>query len=274
VARRRDDALPEREGHDVGRRDAALAEAEQNVPILQATYEAAKEGSAKAQAQLSLAEEKALRNARLRAGNALSQEDYDESLRHRDVSRGSLAEAQAGEKKAKLTYEAKAPSGENVTVAQFKAQLAKARYDLDQCLIVAPAEGRVVNLQLQEGSFMSIATPMLDFIPDGDNYVIASIQENFLRYVQPGQEAEVVLAYYPGRTLKGRVDRVVKITGEGQISSSGTNLPEVAKEVKTGGRFAVAIRLDESNGSLDLPVGAGGSAAARGDDPGRCRRDL
>ncbi|HVS37689.1 MAG TPA: efflux RND transporter periplasmic adaptor subunit [Gemmataceae bacterium] len=191
----------------------------------------------------------------------MSKEELDTDLRNREVARSALAEAQATERKAKLAYEAKAPNGENVTVAQLKAESAKAKYDLDQCTIVAPADGRVVNLQLQEGSYMSVATPMLDFVPDSDKYVVASVQENYLRFVKPGDPAEVVLSYYPGRTLKGRVDKVLKLTGEGQVSSAGTSLPDVAKVIQTGGRFAVVVRLDDSNGPLDLPVGAGGSAA-------------
>ncbi|HVS37690.1 MAG TPA: biotin/lipoyl-binding protein [Gemmataceae bacterium] len=46
---------PEAYQLEVNRLDAALAEAEQNVPILQATYDAAKESTGKAQAQLNLA---------------------------------------------------------------------------------------------------------------------------------------------------------------------------------------------------------------------------
>ncbi len=38
-------------------------------------------------------------------------------------------------------------------------------------------------------------------------------------------------------------------------------MPDAAKVIQTGGRFAVMIHLDEANGLLELPVGAGGSAA-------------
>jgi multidrug resistance efflux pump len=149
------------------------------------------------------------------------------------------------------------------TVAQVQAQLAKAEWDLKQTTIYAPADGLVTDLLLNEGSAISIpaGNAMINFIPDDEPvHVIASIAEKNLRYVKPGQAAEVVLPLYPGETLTGKVEEVVWVTGEGQVLPQQP-IPEVAQRVKTGGKFSVKIRLDPEWADYRLPIGASGVAA-------------
>lgn len=178
------------------------------------------------------------------------------------VSVAAIETAVANEAKARLAYTAEI-NGVNTTVAQVTAELAKAEWDLSQTTVYAPSDGYVVDFVLTGGSAVAVAAggAMIHFVPaDEPKWVMAAIQEKNLRYVAAGQPAEVVLPLYPGQTLTGKVEEVVWVTGEGQIVPQAP-IPVVAQRVKTGGEFAVKIRLDSEWAGYHQPVGAGGVAA-------------
>lgn len=174
----------------------------------------------------------------------------------------TIAQAEANAEKARLAYESEI-DGVNTTVAQIESQLAIAEYDLQQTVMTAPADGFVTDLQLTEGSAIALfaGSAMINFIAENEpRQIIASIQEKNLRYVKPGQPAEVVLPLYPGETLSGKVDEVVWVTGEGQVLPQQA-IPAVASRVQTGGQFAVKVQLDPQWSDRQQPIGAGGVVA-------------
>ena len=146
---------------EFNRLQASLVQAEQEVAQLKASWEASKKTVKKAEAQLKLQEAEYQKNLNLFRKSAVSDTDVQKSLRNRDSAFASLEEAGALEKKAQIAYESQMPEGpykgESTIVAQLKASLAKAQYDLKQTEIRAPQDGYVVNLQLWEGMSMSIA---------------------------------------------------------------------------------------------------------------------
>jgi multidrug resistance efflux pump len=149
--------------------------------------------------------------------------------------------------------------GSNVLAVQ--AQLSEAKFNLDQCKMYAPADGYVVDWQIQEGSW---AEPMRllavgTFIVTGETFIVAVFPQNYLMNVQSGDEVELVLDPYPGRLFKGKVENVITATGEGQYTPSG-NIPYAAK-VGSMGVLAVKIQLDPGEQPPDLPLGAGGTVA-------------
>jgi multidrug resistance efflux pump len=147
----------------------------------------------------------------------------------------------------------------NVPVVQ--AQLDDARFNLAQCRMTAPADGYVVNWQVQEGT-MVVPAPLAaagTFISTSETFVGASFPQNYLQHVQPGDEVDVVLDPYPGRLFKARVDTVITATGEGQFAPSGT-IPD-ASRVGSQGLLAVKISLVDEVPPANLPLGAGGAVA-------------
>ena len=88
----------------------------------------------------------------------------------------------------------------NTNVAAIQAELDLARFYLDNTLMVAPEDGYIINLQVRPGMvagdvrFGAIAS----FIVDADRYLLANFFQENLKYVKPGQSAEVALDLYPG----------------------------------------------------------------------------
>jgi multidrug resistance efflux pump len=143
-------------------------------------------------------------------------------------------------------------------IAQAEAQLAQSKWELEQATIYAPTDGTVVNLQLRPGSFATplAATVAMTFVED-EQWVMAFYQQNELRKVQPGQEAEIALRTYPGRVIKCKVDSVVWASGEGMLPIAGMVPNAPVQE----GRFPVRLLLDGKDKDLFLAAGARGQGA-------------
>ena len=103
----------------------------------------------------------------------------------------------------------------DATESQSKAQIIKAqadvrsaKYDLDGTTHLAPANGRVANLALRPGvrATQFATMPVMSFIEEDDPWLIAFYHQNELRYVKPGDEAEIFMETYPGRIIKCQVD--------------------------------------------------------------------
>jgi multidrug resistance efflux pump len=151
--------------------------------------------------------------------------------------------------------------GDLAEVAQIKAQLENARWELEQTTTVAPADGWVINLQLRPGSFAVPLPAMvaLTFVEDGYQ-VIALYNQNELHQVQPGNRAEITLKTLPGQIIKAKVDSIIWAQGQGQVAQTGV-LPQTGYAPVPPGRFAVKLEVDEKYRDVFLAAGAAGEAA-------------
>jgi multidrug resistance efflux pump len=150
---------------------------------------------------------------------------------------------------------------EQADVAQVRAQLADARWKLNETVAYAPADGWVINLQLRPGSTVSQLplNPVMSFVEE-DHVILALFGQNELHQVEPGNEAEIALATYPGRILKARVDSIIWAQGQGQLPLTGT-LPQTGAAPQPEGRFAVKLELDGPDKDVFLAAGARGTGA-------------
>lgn len=245
---------------EVQRLEASVAEAEQNVPQMKAAYEAALANVEKLKGQLALAEVEEHRNKEALPSGTVSQEDYDESVRNLTIAKNSLLESNAQAEKAKLAYEAKTASGENVQVAQLKAQLAEAKIDVEEATVYAPADGYVTNLQLRPGFVVTPGTPVMTFVSDEEGSIIVTMPQEYMQNIEVGNEAEICLDMYPGKTLHGKVESIILAAGSGQFAPGGLLPTVTAKQVAA--RFPIKVILDAPDAAkYTLPPGAHGAAA-------------
>jgi multidrug resistance efflux pump len=157
----------------------------------------------------------------------------------------------------------------DATESQARAQIAKsendlisAKYDLDGTTYLAPANGRVANLALRPGvrAMQFAAFPVMSFIEEDNPWVMAFFRQNELRYVKPGDEAEIFLETYPGRIIKCKVDSILWATAQGQMPISG-NLPNTQPIAAPEQRIAVRLIVEPRDSDLFLAAGARGAGA-------------
>jgi multidrug resistance efflux pump len=205
------------------------------------------------------------------AGNKFDLEQAEANLRELEgqldgarsaeaQARSAQVQAMANQRQVTQRLGAKA-NGEYAQVAQVRAQLESAKWDLSQTTVTAPANGYAINLQLRPGSMTAAfpVTPALTFVED-EFQIIALYQQNELHQVAPGNAAEVALKTYPGRIIKAKVDSIVWAQGQGQ-SAISTNLPVTGAMPAYPNRFPVKLVVEPRDRELFLAAGAMGHAA-------------
>jgi multidrug resistance efflux pump len=180
-----------------------------------------------------------------------------------------LLAADATESQVKQKLAARNATGEIDEVASAKAQIAKseadlasAQYDLDGTTHLAPADGRVANLALRPGvrTTQFATRPVMSFIEDDDQWILAFFGQNELRYVEPGNEAEIFVKTHPGLIIKCKVDSILWATAQGQMPISG-NLPNTQEIAAPEQRIAVRLLVDGKDKGVFLAAGARGHGA-------------
>ncbi|GAA5785716.1 MFP transporter [Chitiniphilus shinanonensis] len=247
--------------------DAALADAEASARQLNESIRAAAGKVSVAQAKLDLARRRLAEHEELvaaGAGDKFALEDARTRVRELE---GELVTAEASENEAKQKLSAKS-QGEFAAIASARArrgetetQLENAQWELDQTIYRAPADGRVINLQVRVGTMLVPMpfAPAFSFVED-EQELVAFYQQNELYNVADGNEAEVALLTHPGEIIKARVDSIVWAQSQGQVQPGGM-LPNTGPVGTPPNRFAVKLKLDGKYKNLVLPAGALGAGA-------------
>jgi multidrug resistance efflux pump len=176
------------------------------------------------------------------------------------VARAGSDQASAAREQVQQKLGAKV-DGEYATVAQIRAQLESAKWDLDQTTTRSPCDCYVINLQLRPGGYVAgiPLAPVMTLVETGGT-IVALYRQNELHQVEPGNEAEFALETYPGRIVKGKVNSVVWASGAGQLQANGT-IPMTGVLNTPQQRFAVKFDVADRDKELFLASGAAGDAA-------------
>ena len=241
---------------------ATLAAARQAAPILDTQTIAAEQAVSKALAQLEFSRSEQSRYAALVPSGAISVQESQQA--NSQLAAAEVAVVQAREAlKAARDRDAEQIGGVNTAVLQAQAGLDLALFYLENTTLVAPEDGRIVNLQVRPGMVAGDyrAGAIASFICDADRYLLASYFQENLKYVEVGQPVEVALDLYPGQIFPAKVQYIWRASGEGQLLPSGTlptfnPLPPDAAQTQ----YAVAIQLDGPDQDR-FPIGAQGASA-------------
>lgn len=140
-----------------------------------------------------------------------------------------------------------------------KAQLDDAKWKLEETVVLAPSDGYVVNLQLRPGNYVT-SIPLassIAFVSTEENPVLASFSQSAVRKIATGNAVEVTFYRDPGQVFSGRIERVVGMSGESQLSASST-LPSFSG-APISDRWPVVVMLDDEQASRAMSQGAGGT---------------
>jgi multidrug efflux system membrane fusion protein len=133
-----------------------------------------------------------------------------------------------------------------------QAAIDTAKYNLDNCRIVAPFDARVTNLTISQGAYATAGQHIFTLIDTRTWWVIANFRETQLHRIQPGMLADVYVMSRPNVRYKGVVDSVgFGVTPDtdlvGRIAAPG--LPDVQRTlnwVHLASRFPVRVRIQDN----------------------------
>lgn len=240
---------------------AQVAEAEQNVRVLNADVQVAAANIVKLSSELAYAKYQQRLSLDLAKRGAGPLDDAEKWSAQVAADEAGIKEARSEEERARLRYESEI-GGVNTTVASRTAELEQARYYLDNTTMVAPEDGYIINLQVRPGMVAGDYRmgAIASFICDADRYLLATYFQENLKYVKPGQSIEAALDLYPGQIWTGRVVAIWQGSGAGQLLPTGV-LPDWASSADVPqGRFATVIALDGLDQSR-FPIGMQGRVA-------------
>ena len=173
--------------------------------------------------------------------------------------REQVSQAAAKERSTRVAYESRI-EGVNPQVRQVLADLELARWNLRETVVYAPADGYVTNLVARPG-FVAASlplSPIMTYVDTSEKAVFLAIKQTNLRYIQPGQDAELVFGLYPGKTFSAKVVTIVQGVRQGQADASGSLANPLPLPPSL---FAVRLELGEDARDLYLPPGTSGSGA-------------
>ena len=229
---------------------------------------------AEVNARLDLARKRVNQNRELvasGAGNRFDLEQAETNLAETEgqlaAARSQLAQSQASEAQASASAQGVGQKlgaqvdGQFAQVAQIRAQLENAKWNLNETVTRSPCDCYVINLQLRPGGFVAglPLNPVMTLV-EADGQIVAFFAQNELTRVQASDEAEFALETYPGRIIKGKVDSVIWAMGQGQLPASGT-IPMSTLANQPPGVFAVKFDIEPRDRELFLAAGAVGQAA-------------
>jgi multidrug resistance efflux pump len=227
-----------------------------------ASLDQATAAAGRADAQLQLAQQNFDRQTELFQKNVIAKATLDTYTRNLDAAKQTLAAAKAEQERARLAYTANV-GGENVTVAQRRAELADAEFDLDQTTIRAAGPGFVTQVSLRPGMYVVPAQfrTAMTFVNTGksDQELAAAFDQNALQRVNAGDDAEVAFDAVPGRVFKAKVRSVVPAIAAGQLSTSPTLIEPETRTV--AGRAVAIIDIIDDMSDYQIPLGSKGQVA-------------
>jgi membrane fusion protein, multidrug efflux system len=132
-----------------------------------------------------------------------------------------------------------------------QAAIDTAKYNFDNCHVVAPFDARVTNLTISEGAYANAGEHLFTLIDNRVWWVIANFRETQLHHIQPGMLADVYVMSRPTARYKGIVDSVgFGVTPDtdlvGRLTAPG--LPDVQRTlnwVHLASRFPVRVRIQD-----------------------------
>lgn len=172
-------------------------------------------------------------------------------------STAGLEHAKAKLREAQAVFDSNI-RGVNTSVAADEAQLAAAKFELDQRIIRAPSDGYVVNLQVRPGQQVRLKAPMMVFVSTEEFRLVSPHIQNSVQWIQTGDAAEIAFEMYPGQVFPAEVLSVVWATEEAQGTLGGLIK---APELSADHHFWVRLRRVGEFPDQPLRFGAVGISA-------------
>ena len=235
--------------------DAELDTARTVVETARATWQETRSELAEAQAQVDYLNKQVGRQRDLAGHGVASATKLEEAENNAAVARDRLNVVHRRLERVltMLNGDPNMPTDQHSLVREKMAVRDQAALDLSHATIVAPLDGKTVNVKLQPGDQVRAATPVFVLVADTRPWVEANLKETDLTHVTPGQAVKVVLDIYPDEVWEGRVESISPATGAEFAILPPQNAS--GNWVKVVQRLPIKIRLAPHEGEKPLRAG-------------------
>ncbi len=141
-------------------------------------------------------------------------------------------------------------------VRSLEGQLETAQFNLDSCIVRAPAAGFVTHLMIRPGQ-MAVPLPMapvMTFINADTEVFIAGFSQEPMQNIEVGNEAEVIYPGIPGRVFQAKVAGLLPALAEGELSSR-KDMFSLSKQLPAG-LIPVILTFEQDMSDFYIPMGS------------------
>jgi multidrug efflux system membrane fusion protein len=127
------------------------------------------------------------------------------------------------------------------------ARVQQAELNLQWCYVRSPFDGYVTNMNISQGAYAHVGTPMFTLIDTSTWWVLASYRESKLEHIRPGMHVEVYLMEHPTRRFDGVVDSIGRgiFPEDGDVAGGFPAIDRTLNWVHLSARFPVRIRVTD-----------------------------
>jgi membrane fusion protein, multidrug efflux system len=125
------------------------------------------------------------------------------------------------------------------------AKVRQAELNLQWCYVRAPFDGYVTNMNISQGAYARVGSPIFTLIDTSTWWVLASYRESRLQHIRPGMHVEVYLMEHPNRRFDGVVDSIGRAVfpEDGAVNDGFAAVDRTLNWVHLSARFPVRIRV-------------------------------
>lgn len=194
------------------------------------------------------------RMRQLRAKGLVAQKLLDDAANEVSTARGKRDSdaATVAKNRNMLGGDEKAPVQTLAGYKMIKAQLDKARLDLDHATVRAPSDGVIGKTNLQPGDFLQLGQAAMPLVAT-QVWVDANFKETDLTHVKVGQPVTVDVDTYPDHPWKGHVASISPASGAQFSVLPAQNA--TGNWVKIVQRIPVRIAIDDQDNGPTLRAG-------------------
>jgi multidrug resistance efflux pump len=222
---------------------ASLANSQQSERSRAAALTGQAAGVASAQAQQVRAEADMRRAQALVSDGSISAREFDQTRAALLAAQAAVRQAQAqesvGEQDVRSVVVGR--GGLEAGVKNARAALRLAQIDLDNTRIRAPADGRLSEIGVRQGAYVTAGTQLMFLVPR-DLWVIANFKEAQTHAMHVGQAVSFRVDALGSARLSGHVENIAPAAGSEFAVLKSDNA--TGNFVKVAQRIAVRIRID------------------------------
>jgi multidrug efflux system membrane fusion protein len=148
-------------------------------------------------------------------------------------------------------------SVQSATVAAAAATVARAKYDLDRTVIVAPVSGRVAPLIVRAGDYLIAGRPAIAVVSNENWRLVVNLPERHLKGLSVGQKVYCYIGSDPWEIHLGKIRSIAP--GVARSIDPSRVLPYVDLStdwIRLPRRFPVEIDLGDLPAKQQLFVGS------------------
>jgi membrane fusion protein (multidrug efflux system) len=215
---------------------AGIANLDAQIDAEQAKIDQANQQAAQAQAALTFSQQEYDRYQQLVPRGAATVQQAQQASSDLQQKQAALRAAQASAIAEQKQIEVLKTQHQSAwaQLHQAQANQKQAETNLARTVLTAPTAGRVTKLTAAKGAYAQVGQVLTMFVPR-EVWVTANFKETQLTYMRPGQQVQIAIDAYPGRSFTGHVDSIQ--------AGSGTAFSLLPAENATGNFVKVVQRV-------------------------------